>query len=396
MRVALTVLALWSAGTATWAQEDGLSLSASYRLQQDDNLFRLADGVDPVSVLGRPDTGETVHVRSLGLRYARNFSLQRIEASVGVVDYDYDTFSRLDLLANNHDIRWAWSITPVVTGSLRTLRDESVNSFADASVLNSDNRRTRRFDSADLRWQIDGAWFALTELQRSRNVNEQPLVGEESSQTDTAAIGVGRQTPKGSSATLRWQTGSGRTFDPAGAPSPLRDDNFSQNAWVLDLNWVASGRSTLLASLSGIDRRHDRVPLRDYQVLNGRLQASWSPSARTLLRGTWSRENASYQTDQASITRNDQWSLLANWSITHRMSLSAQLSEARRRFLRPLPGQSPDPRRDHTRDQSLTLRWSFTDDASMDLRWLSSRRFSTDPAARFRSHGLQWGLSASF
>ncbi|MGV3499123.1 MAG: XrtB/PEP-CTERM-associated polysaccharide biosynthesis outer membrane protein EpsL [Hydrogenophaga sp.] len=396
MRARIALLGLLAVVSTAWAQEDGLSLNAAYRLQRDDNLFRLADGVDPQAVLGRPDAAESVQVRSLSLRYARAFGLQRLEADVGLVDYTYDTYRQLDLLARNHDLRWRWAVTPWLTGSLRTQRDESVNSFDDATVLTRGNRRVRRFDGADLRWQLDGAWSLVADVQEVRNANEQPLIGEESTRLRSGAVGLRRDTPKGSSAAFRWRSGRGETIDPDRAPVPLRDDDFQQDEWLLDLRWAASARTRIDANIARIERRHERVALRDFDATNVQARVDWEPGARTLLRWTVGSDTASYQTDNASLARTDRWALLAQWAITPRLSLQAQTGEARRRYLRPPPGANPDPRRDRTRESSLGLTWGFADNASADLRWLHNRRHSTDASARYRSNGVQLGLSARF
>ncbi|QIM50733.1 XrtB/PEP-CTERM-associated polysaccharide biosynthesis outer membrane protein EpsL [Hydrogenophaga crocea] len=390
-------LALGLAGPPLCAQpQDGLSLSAGYRIQHDDNLFRLPDGADPQRVLGRADAGETVRLRSVGLRYAHDFGLQRLEADLGLVDYAYDRYPQLDLLARNHDLRWRWAVTPWITGTLRSQRDESVNSFADASVLTQGNRRLRRDDSADLRWQVDARWSLLADVRDTSNVNQQPLLGEASERLRSGAIGLRHDTARGSSAVLRLRSGRGETLDPLRTPDPLRDNGFSQDEWLLDLAWPATGQLSVDAGLARVQRRHQRLALRDYDATNTRLNLNWTPTAKTLLRWSASEDTDSYQTAQSSIARTQRWSLLANWSITPRLALTLQTGEERRRALQPPPGQAPDPRRDRTRDQSLGLRWSVQDNASLDLRWQRVRRFSTDPGATFDSRALSLGLNASF
>ena len=378
------------------AQEDGLSLNAAYRIQRDDNLFRLPEGADPRLVLGSDDAAETVHVRSVGLRFAHDYGLQRVEADLGLVDYAYDRYRQLDLLARNHDLRWRWAFTPRVTGTLRTQRDESVNSFDDASVLSTGNRRVRRYDGLDMRWQLDGAWSLVADAQSVRNSNQQPLVGEESSSIRSGAIGLRRDTPKGSSAALRYRSGSGETLDPTPGTALLRDDAFSQDQWQLDLRWVASAHTSLDIGLSTIERGHRTVAVRDFDATNARIGLNWTPTVKTLLRTSWSRDTGSYQTDNASIARTERWTWLAQWAATSKLALIAQGGTARRRYLQPPPGQAPDTRRDRTQDLSLTLRWTPTLHTSLDIGWQHTRRNSTDASARFSSDALSISAAASF
>ncbi|NIM40966.1 MAG: TonB-dependent receptor [Hydrogenophaga sp.] len=390
-----TALACLAAPLAL-AQDEGLSLSAAYRVQRDSNLFRLADGVNPLFALGRTSAAETLHIRSVGLHYARDFSLQRLEADIGLVDYAYDTYDQLDLLARNHDLRWRWAITPDLTGTVRTQRDESVNSFEDTSVLTQRNRRLRRFESVDANWRLDGAWTLIAEAQEARNENQQPLVGEDSQVLRTTGLGVRRETPKGSSLALRWRSGEGEIIDPDRAPAPLRDDDFRQDEWALDARWPVTDKTRLEANLAWIDREHERVAARDYDALNWRVSANWTPSAKTLLRLSASEDFSSYQTSNASVTRTRRWTLNGTWVLTSKWSLQGSWGSADRDFQRPPPGALPDPRKDRTRERSLSLRWAFARQASLDLTWQDSRRQSNVPSWRYRSDLLRVGISGRF
>lgn len=396
MRAHLFALGLLTVGSMAWAQDDGLSLSAAWRVQRDNNLFRLPDGVDPRLALGQPSAAETVHIRSVGLRYARDFSLQRLEADVGLVDYAYDTHDQLDLLARNYDLRWRWAITPDFTGTVRAQQDESVNSFEDASVLTRGNRRLRRYESVDARWRLDGAWSLLAEAQDSRSENQQPLLGEDSQVLRTTGLGLRRETPKGSALSLRWRSGDGKTIDPDRPPARLRDDDFSQNEWLLDARWPVTDKTRLDAGLARVDRQHRRVAARDFDALNWRVAIDWTPSAKTVLRLSTSADTGSYQTDNASVARTQRWSLGGSWLLTPKLSLQASWGSTDRDYQQAPPGALPDPRKDRTRERSLSLRWAFVRQASLELAWQDSRRQSNDPSMRYRSELWRVGVSGRF
>ena len=189
--------------TATAQTSDGLTLRAGHTLSHDDNLFRLPDGVSPQAALGRPTASETVGISTLGASYARDFSLQRLEVDVSLVDYRYRNYSRLDLLATNYDLTWRWAITPRLRGTLVAERDESVNSFDDTSVLTRGNQRVRRYQGFDALYELDGLWRLVGGVQSTRNQNEQPLIGEDSYVSRSADVGLRFEALSGSSVTAR-------------------------------------------------------------------------------------------------------------------------------------------------------------------------------------------------
>lgn len=392
-RWAAPLLALGCVGSAVAQNTDGLDLSASYTLRHDDNLFRLPDGVRPQTVLGRPSAAETVDVSTLGLRYAKTHSLQRIELDVSLVDYRYRTHQRLDLLATNYDLAWRWALTPRLRGTLRAEQDESVNTFDDASVLTSGNQRTQRHEAFDAVYEIDGAWRLVGGVLRTRNQNEQPLLGEESYVLRSAEAGLRYDASSGSSVTWRLRKGSGSTLASLSPPVPLRDTEFDQDEQVLDVRWLASAKTTVELNLVHLQRRHERLALRDYSGNNAALSLRWAATAKTLWTLQWSSDVSSYQSLNASHVRTDRWQLGYVWQIAARTTLQASLSETRRRFLGPPPGQSPDPTRETTQEASLGLRWAVSQNLSLNTSLQHTQRQGNRPGLAFSSTQAMVGLS---
>ncbi|MES2840076.1 MAG: XrtB/PEP-CTERM-associated polysaccharide biosynthesis outer membrane protein EpsL [Pseudomonadota bacterium] len=380
-------------GTATAQETDGLTLRAGYSLQRDDNLFRLPDGVDPQTVLGRPSAAESVGIGTLGMSYAHNYSLQRLELDVSLMDYRYRTYSRLNLLATNYDVTWRWALTPRFRGTLTAERDESVNSFDDTSVLTRGNQRVRRYEGFDALYELDGVWRLVAGVQSTRNQNEQPLIGEDSYVSRSADVGLRFDARSGSSVTARLRNGSGNTTTGAGVPAPLRDPDFNQREQVLDIRWLLTEKATADLSLVRIDRTHARLATRDYSGTNSALSLRWAATAKTQWTLQWASDLSSYQTTNASFARTDRITASHVWQIAARTSLQASVSESRRRFLGPPPGQIPDPQRDTTRDASLGLRWNATRNIALNASVQHTQRSSNRPGLAFSSTQAVVGVS---
>lgn len=390
---ALALLALGIGPVALAQTGDGLTLSAAYSMQRDDNLFRLPDGVDAQAVLGRPSGAETIDVTSVGLRYGKSLSLQRIEMGVSLVDYRYRTYSRLDLLATNYDVTWRWALTPRLRGTVVAERDESVNSFNDTSVLTRGNQRVRRYQGVDALYEIDGVWRLVGGVQSTRNQNEQPLVGEDSYLLRSADMGLRYEARSGSSVTVRLRSGSGNTFNGAALPTTLRDEDFDQQEQVLDVRWLPSEKTTVDLNLVRFDRTHARLALRDYNGTNTALSLRWAATAKTLWTLQWASDLSSYQTTNASYARTERLTASWLWQVAARTSLQASVSESRRRYLGAPPGQQPDTQRDATRDASLGLRWNATRNLSLNASLQRTQRSGNRPGLAFSSTQAVVGLS---
>jgi len=371
-------------------------LRASYRLVHDSNLFRLPDGVDPLPLLGRSSRAETLDIYALGFNATLQHSLQRLELAAGIVEHRYRRYPHLNLRARNHDLAWHWALTPRLTGSLRSERDEDVNELADAvAAAGAGNRRVRRHDSLDAAWDVGGAWRLVAALRRQEDRSDRPLIGQDSQRSDQAEAGLRHDAGGGSSAQLRLRQSAGRTGDERGALALGRDPRFEQRDLVFDLRWPLGGRTLLDLGLTHLEREHPRLAFRDYDGLNARADLHWEASARTRAALRWSSELASFQTDNASHSRSQRLGLSLSWLASERLQFDASAAQTARRSLGAPPGQALDPRRDTTRDLRLGLRWSIGRHLAVDGALERSEREVNLPGLDHSATRLSLGLSAS-
>lgn len=376
--------------------EDGLTLTAGLALSRDDNLFRLRDGVDPQAALGRADGSETITISSLGLSYSKPWGLQRLEASMGLVDYRYQHYEQLNLQARNHDISWFWALTPRLQGRLHTERRESVNTFDDTSALNQSNARLRRHEAFDATYEIDGVWRALGNLRNTYDSSEQEQQGEDSYRARTLETGVRYQALSGNSATVWLRRSKGKRLGDDLASTGDRDQDYTQNEQSLDVQWALTGKSRASVVLTHLSRAHPVVQARDYSGNEAALGLNWTPTGKLQGSLRWTSQLSSYQTDNATYSRTQGLSATLGWQMTARTNLQAALSESRRRYLGAPEGQASDPLRDRTRQASVELRWSATKNLSLDSSVQEVRRSANLPGYAFRSRQWQLGLNAAF
>jgi len=389
LAAALLLAALPAVADERW------DLGASYRMVHDSNLFRLPDGVDPRPLIGRSNRAETVDIYGLSFRATLQHSLQRLELSAGVVEHRYRHHQRLNLRARNHDLAWHWALTPRFSGSLRSERDEDVNEFADAAAVGAGNRRVRRHDGVDAAYEVGGAWRLVAGLRRQDDRSERPLIGQDSQRSEQAEAGLRYDAGGGSVAQWRLRQSSGRTGDERGALALGRDPRFEQRDLVLDLRWPLSGKTLLDLGLTHLERSHPRLAFRDYDGLNARADLHWDATARTRASLRWASDLASFQTDNASASRNQRLALTLGWLPTERLQVDASAAQSWRRALGAPPGQALDPRRDTTSELRLGLRWSIGRHLAVDGGLERAQREVNLPGLDHSSTRLSLGLSAS-
>ena len=92
--VALVTAAPVLDAAALW--RDQISPFVSEVVTSDDNVFRLADGVNPQLAIGAPSAKDVYKATSVGLGFDVPVAAQRLEGEVAVNRYSFDRFDELD------------------------------------------------------------------------------------------------------------------------------------------------------------------------------------------------------------------------------------------------------------------------------------------------------------
>ena len=104
--VALVTAAPVLDAAAVW--RDQITPFVSEVITRDDNVFRLADGVNPQLVLGVPSASDTYHATSAGFGFDVPVSGQRFEGELALNRYRFDRFDELDFNGYGARAVWRW------------------------------------------------------------------------------------------------------------------------------------------------------------------------------------------------------------------------------------------------------------------------------------------------
>jgi exopolysaccharide biosynthesis operon protein EpsL len=370
-------------GTATaWAQEEPtLKFSAAYARKTESNLFSLS----AAGLASRPDlnVAEQVGVTTLGVKFNKAYSLQRIELDLNLVDYQYQTFSDLSFTAKNYNAAWRWAFTPRLTGNLTSDRRQTLNSFADNPGSTARNQRTNSNTGFDAVYEINGPWRALAGVSRSSQTNQQVLLAEGDYTNNAANVGARYVFASGSNLSYIVRTNSGSYSNRALSTTNLYDDGYTQTDNEVRLRWLLTGKSTADFSATHVSRSHPHFAQRDYSGLNTTVNVNWGITAKTSLSAGWARELASYQTNTSNYSQTNRLTLGPVWQTSPKTVLRLNHTAAQVDYL-DAPGGAPvtNPRSDTTRDTSLSLAWQpnerFTLSTSLQKTKRSSNQTNLD------------------
>ena len=393
-RLTCVALALSAAACPALAQEEpGLHFFAGYRLQHDDNPFRLPAGADGNALLGRSDTSDNLVVLNTGLSFDQRYSLQKVHAEIEMVDYAFQHFSQFDLTAANYNLRWDWAYTPQLHGRLLAERNETLNSFdGTTTALATGNRRLQTRQGFDLVRELDGEWSVMGGLFHRQDRRDQATVGEDDFRQNTLEAGVRRSLGTGSHVTARVGRSEGRNLN----STLVADDSYQQDNLWLDFLWAASGLTKIDLNLNALNRSHPSAAGLDYSGLSASTSVRWQPTGKLLWTLTGATVLDSYQSASSTHARTVKLGLNGLWTISPRTALRASVQQSQLRLLGHPGGGATSPRRDKTLETALTFTWKLDDLLMLDVGVQNRKRDSNQAPFDYSSTLYSVGINVRF
>jgi len=367
-----------------------LELRVGQRFEYDSNVFRLADSADAQALLGTTSRSDLYGVTSLGMKFDKQYSLQRLELDINAQNYRYRDFSALDFTALNYAAAWRWSLTPGLQGKIaadqREVLDNSVDFFSASEV----NRRVERAAVLDAELALGAAWRLLGGVFRRSLDNSLAQTYEGDTRANGAELGLRHVWMEDSSVAYRYKRSTG---DYSGRlPALQLPTDFSDREHEFSLDWRPLPGTTVLARLAHLDRSHAGFAVRDFSGLRGQLSANWPLTGKTRLEAGLVRELGSYQADSASYYEGERLYISPVWKPTEITAVRLRLDQGVRRYKQPLPDSLSIGRRDTSTLLSLSMEWEVLRQLKLAATVQQDKRSSNTAGFDYKANML--GLSA--
>ncbi len=364
-------------------ESDAFKITGGYSLLHDSNLFRLP--ANAVAQTGRPERDEWIGIATVGLGFKKDYSLQQVELSLNLLNYDYRHFSYLDFTATNYNAAWRWSWTPRLTGIVSTERVKTLNSFADFQNVNQRNQRTNVNSRLDAEYELDGRWRLLGGVARASQSNELPLVGESDTRSNSAKAGVRYVFPSTSSLAYVFKHAGGRYLDRVVPSDGLFDNRFAQDDHEVALTWLFSGKSSAEIRAAYINREHPNYAQRDYSGVVASGGLNWGFSDKLVLSIGLAQELSSYQTLNSNYSQTQRVYISPVWKISPRTTLRFRQDWASIDYRGQPSNLAASDRSDKTNATLLGLEWRVARPVLLSASLQHQRRSSNTSGLDFRS-----------
>lgn len=389
--LALTVLC--AAAEPALAQDHPLGLRLRSTVLWDGNVFRLpAEAADPQSARGISGKADRIATSLVGLVLDKAYAQQRVQLELTQTAIRYDKFSTLNRDAFEYRGNWRWHLTPRISGSVSASRSESLVSFEDEQVVQRIVRVTSNRGATVDGW-LFGGWHLLAGVSETTTTSsgQAALAVPDSSQT-SGHLGFKYESASLNSISLTRRSSQGTNVAQAGA---FAGGAFTQRETELAAAWAVSAKSAFNGRLTGVERRNENLPERDFSGVSGEVRYAWTPTAKLSLSASAARSLAPYFAAGSTYRVEDAVSIAPTWRLAPKVTLRARL-DRREQAYRGAAAVSGTERRDVLRGVELAADWAAHPRLSLSATLRRDRRDSTDAASKFAATTASLTAAANF
>lgn len=346
------------------AQFDALEYSASINQAWDNNLFRAKQNA----------SSDQITTFRAGVRFDKEYSLQRFLVDVNYVDYQYQKNDILEFDAVNYNAAWFWSLTPSLTGTISTRKNKALLGFADFRTF-AQNIRTDEYNVFRAEYSPYKVWslilgFTDTSLQNSQTFNEQ-------NDYDATAVDYGARYnfASGTSLTLLGHKRNGnfkRVLSASNIASSF-DNGFNEDEFEMDVVFKATAKSNLSSKLAYLSREYDNFSVRDYDAWQGNLKYDLLVTGKLKTSMDVSRTVGTFETQYSTYSITDAVNMGATYFYSDKLVLGLNARLSQRDFDGRVNPAFPN-RVDHEQSINGSLTWQPLRSIGVTLSSVKSSR----------------------
>jgi exopolysaccharide biosynthesis operon protein EpsL len=364
---------------------DTLTLVFSTSLSRDANVFRRPDSSPPPT--GFSNRSDLIGVVAAGVHIDKPYGQQRFQLEATGTYTRYNTFSFLDFGTFEYRGAWLWQLTPRLGGVLSAERKQSLVPFADFQGF---ERNLSTTDSRDFHldgW-VFGGWHLLAGASQSESRTDVQFQADGSSRITAGEAGVRYVAGSGSALTVTRRSGHGDYLDRAVNAATYIDNGYRQDETELSAAWYLSGKSTLNARLTYIERSHEHFSQRNFSGTLGQLDYTWTPTGKLRLAFSAKRDIGSWW-DQGSATASssyrvtDSLAFAPAWQVDAKVAVRARFEHARIDYRGPVGADFRPARGDTLRGAQVAVDWFPMRYLSVSFSVERDSRASNNPMYEF-------------
>lgn len=358
-------------------QFDTVNYIASAGVNYDDNVFRLPDGADPQTFLGKASKSDLARFFSVGINADKKYSNQEVMFNASGTNFKYGNFTNLDYTSSSFKGGWNGQISPRVSGALNATRAQTLSNPADARVYTR-NLNTANNINLNGDWWVHSRWHFLLGVSNGQTTNSINTINYPGSHYGTNEWGVKYDPADGKSISLISRNVRGTNSNQIPNPVNLFDTGYTEKQLELLAAWQITGKSALSGNLMNVDHRNFHYSQRDYSGIQGNINYSLGISDKTFLNMSLQRSLNSWWDYFSSYYVADSISISPSWQISSKTVMHMAINHGVNDYRGPVVVVPGAPNRyDVTQSILLGIDWTPQRAVTLSASVQHSKRAST-------------------
>ena len=284
----------------------------------DDNLFRVANDLEALLVLGTTDKADNYQRYGVGLDIDWHLSRQQFIVKAQASRTRYDRFTTLDYDGDDLSGEWRWQVGNLWSGRLGLARSTTQGSYTELQQLISN---TRTLDSRffEANYWFHSRWRAGLKVRHDTNEYSAASLTSDNSASDTAVLGLYRDGRAIGYSGV--EVRAGRSTYPNRPLTPFLDNAFDELGISFVTAWEPSGKSRLNLRL-GLQQREGRNLNYSTESLDLDVDGAMALSSKTSLSASVFRRLRSEDFSGANTATTTGMNLGLHWQALPKTSIT--------------------------------------------------------------------------
>lgn len=360
-----------------------LSVSKIY----DNNLFLLADNVDPQASIGSSQIDDVINIFGVQLNLDLPLNLQKVTGHIGVVANRFELNEQLDNDAFDLALGWNGELGEMWSGSAKWQRKRSLASFADFQG-NQRNIIIRDYAKVGLHRKIGLQWLVWGDLEQDSY--SRSLISQQHNDRRTIGMRLGI-TGRSSAGSELKVIASSRTVDFINLtwmPGLLQDDELREDGLRFRLKWKITGNTTADGGIGVKQVASPHLPQNDFSGNIYDLALAWSGGGALTWRAAVWRDIDTVESAFDNYVVRKGGRFTGQWLARDTLLVRAKML---RQWLDYKGGSTN--REDMLDDASLSLVYIPIRNAEFSLTYTETSRNSSVAFGGFSGQRVQVGVS---
>ena len=284
----------------------------------DDNLFRVADDLEALLVLGSTNKADSYQRYGVGFDVDWQLSRQQFIVKAQTSKTRFNRYTTLDYDGNDLNGEWRWQVGNHLNGRLGLARTTTQGSYTELQQLIS-NTRTQDNQFFEANYRFHSRWRASLKFQRATSEYSAVTLSTDNSESDSTVLGLYLDGRAISFSGIEIR--SAKVTYPNRLLTPTLDNAFDESGISYVTAWNPSGKSQVNFRL-GLFKREGQNLNYETDSMDVDITGTLALSGKTSLTGGIIRQLRSEDFSGANTTTTTGLNLGLQWQVLPKTRIS--------------------------------------------------------------------------